>query len=105
MAGTIYNEADVTRTLINKASGTNHELVAAVAGKKIALIKCILTCDSEVGIEFNSDTTALTGEILAKSLVLDIDEIPWVVTAAGEALDVDLSSAATLDGIVYTIQI
>lgn len=97
------------------ASGTNNELIAAVAGKRIVVKSGVLVGAGSVTLIVRSGSTALSGAMsLAAATVLPFAPIPrgpsdpidygHFVTAVGEALNATLSSGVVVAGyLIYDL--
>lgn len=87
------------------SSGGNNEIVAAVSGKKIRVLALEGTINSPASLSIRSANTAISGPHPMSAngqKVLPMNEAGWFQTAAGEALNFDLSSAVQFGGsLVY----
>lgn len=98
----------VKRAVIDNATSGNNTLVAAVTGKKIAVHALLIVATDAVTIRLESGAggTALTGQMThaaASGEVLPWSLVPWVETAAGALLNLELSGAVSADGVLlYT---
>jgi len=98
----------VKRAAISAASSGNNTLVTAVAGKKIKVLGIILVVsgDVDVRLESGADGTALTGVISlaadGNGFVLPVAPIGyhWVETAAAALLNLELSAAVQVSGVL-----
>lgn len=85
----------------------NTAIVAAVTGKKIRVLAVAAHALTAVTIHFESSTTQISADVAAGATggyVRPMGQLPygWFETAAGEALNVNLSSAvATGIDLVY----
>jgi hypothetical protein len=109
MSTRIDNFADVEvnqrikRKVIDHATSGDNELVAAVAGKKIRVYNVVLISAGTVNVRFESGAggTALTGQL---NLIANVGFAPGhdpnghFETAAGQALNLELSGAVSVDG-------
>lgn len=89
------------------ASG-NNEVVAAVTDKKIRVVSGILIADVYVNIKFQSATTDKTGLFrLAPNTGFIMPHNPsgWTETAAGEALNLNLSATANVGGVINYVEV
>lgn len=92
-------QTTVLRTFANPASLGDNSIVAAVSGKKIRVISASIVSASANSIKFRSGTTdisALYAFAANGGMVLDFNEHGWFETAAGEALQLNLSAAAAV---------
>jgi hypothetical protein len=100
---------DVIHIPVNNAA-TDTELVAAVVGKRVRLLACMIICDAAAGAKMSivsgtantelvsfSPSTYATGE---NTLRLDFCPVGWGETAVGEALDLRQTTTDDLDGVV-----
>lgn len=101
--------SDPQYAVIDHATSGNNTLVAAVTGKKIRVLAFLLVAAGAVSARFESDAdgTALTGVMsLAANAVVEASHNPagWFETAAGELLNLELSGAVSVDGVlVYAL--
>lgn len=91
--------------LTASASGAT-AVVGATAGKKIKVLFYDLMVNGAVNVKFQSNATDLTGlyyfDAAGKGKVNDTnyDNSPWFETAVGEALNINLSAAVAVGGVV-----
>jgi hypothetical protein len=93
---------------LSLSAAGNANIVAAVAGKKIAVVGLVFTSDTATQFRLRSSGgtfTDLTGEIRIAAngqVVLPTCSIPYVITETGEALNVLNGSAPAVlfDGVV-----
>lgn len=90
------------------ASGAN-ELVAAVTGKRIVLLQFACVSNGTVNIKFQSGTTDLSKLfylVANVGFVLPMSSTHgWVTTAAGSALNLNLSGAVAVGGALSYIEL
>lgn len=91
--------------VIDNATLGDNEIVAAVAGKKIRVLSCLLIATGTVIVRFESGAggAALTGQmpLVANSgFSLTYNSAGWWETAAGESLNLELSAAISVDGVL-----
>ena len=91
--------------VIDHATSGNNEIVAAVAGKKIRVLSGLLIAGGTVTVRFESGPggAALTGQmpLVANSgFSLTYNSEGWWQTAAGESLNLELSGAISVDGVL-----
>jgi len=102
--------------LVDHATGGDNEIVAAVAGKRIAMISCLLISTGITTVRFESGTTGdnfLTGQMSTKDATgfmapAQSDSriwIPYWITNEGESLNIQLSAAVSVDGSVQYIEV
>lgn len=90
-------------------SGDN-TLVAAVAGKKIRVLACVLIAASAVTIRFESGAggTAMTGQMPVGAnggFTLPYNPHGWFDTIAGELLNLELGGAVAVAGVVVYVEV
>lgn len=94
----------IKRAVIDAATSGDNEAVAAVSGKKIRVHSCFLIMTgTAVTIRFESAAggTALTGQMQPSQgggFVLPHNPLGWFETVAGQALNIELSGAQSVDG-------
>ena len=92
--------------VVAAATGGDNTLVAAVAGKKIRVRSLVLVASggaNNVRLESGAGGTALTGVMnLAANgqLVLQESYAGWCETAAGALLNLELSAATSVAGVI-----
>lgn len=100
----------VKRAAVAATTLGNNTLVAAVTGKSIRVLALVLVASggaNTVRLESDADGTALTGQMdLAADgqLVLPYNPAGWVVTVAGELLNLELSAATAVAGVVLYVE-
>lgn len=104
-----YSVQAVKRAVIDAATSGDNTLVAAVTGKKIRVLSCILVMTgTAITIRFESGAsgTALTGQMQPTQgggFVLPFNPVGWFETAASTLLNLELGGAQSADGVlVYT---
>ena len=99
----------LARAAVNAASSGDNTLVAAVSGAKIKVLEVVLVAASDVNVRFESGAggTALTGvmSLLAagdNALVLPLAQpgYHWFETVAGALLNLELSGAVQVSGLI-----
>lgn len=90
------------------SSSGNNEIVAAVSGKSIAVLGYVLVANGAVNVKWRSASTDKTGLLyLAANGGAAVPVVPlsklgagacWFATAAGEALNLNLSGAVAVGG-------
>lgn len=85
------------------ASATG-ELVAAVAGKSIAVLQVFATTDADGGtIQFTDGTDPISEvHTLAAGAVIPFSGCPWFQTASGLPLEVEITGNVAID-VVYAV--
>ena len=102
-----YQTQRVKRAVIDAATSGDNSIVSAVTGKKIRVLSVVLVSAGTVTVRFESGAggTALTGQLtLAANVGFSSGYSPvgHFETAAGAALNLELSGAVSVDGwIVY----
>jgi hypothetical protein len=91
--------------IVASASG-NTSIVALVSAKKIRVLGLCFTVNGAVNVKWQSNTTDKTGlfygDAAGKGKVLPFNPLGWFETAAGEALNINLSGAVAVGGeLVY----
>jgi hypothetical protein len=105
-----YQIQDVKRAVIDHATSGDNTLVAAVTGKKIRVLSCVLISNGTCSIRFESGAggTALTGQM---NLVANVgfstgySPVGHFETAAGELLNLEISAAVSVDGWLAYIEV
>lgn len=95
----------IRRIPIDHATSGDNTLVAAIANTKIRVLACLLIAASAVVVRFESDAggTALTGQMNVPGdggFVLPFNPVGWFETAAGALLNLELSGAVSVDGVL-----
>lgn len=88
---------------ISVSSSGNNEIVPLVAGRRIKVIAAILVSAGTVSVKFRSASTDLSGAmpLIANSgFVIPESFVGWVVTEPGEALNLHLSGAVQVSGML-----
>ena len=89
----------------------NNTLVAAVTGKKIRVLSAVLVASggaNTVRFESDADGTALSGLMDIGDngqLVLPLNGFGWLETVAGELLNLELSAATLVAGVLVYEQV
>lgn len=98
--------SDVQHAVIDHAESGDNTVVAAVAGKKIRVVGFVLVAAGAVDARFESDAdgTALTGVMTLAAagdrIASGFSPLGWFETAAGELLNLELSGAVSVDGML-----
>ena len=98
--------ANLTSVAINAASSGDNSLVTATASQTTRVYKFFMVNAgaTDVNVKFRSATTDFHPASPLKpggSFTLDFDGEPWFVTAANEALNLNLSAAVQVSGRAY----
>ncbi len=93
------------RAVINVAGSGDNTLVAAVTGRTIRVLSVVLVPAAAVTVRFESDAdgSPLSGEMpLAANavFVLPHNQLGWFETVVAELLNLELSGAVAVDGIL-----
>jgi hypothetical protein len=108
---TVYNGTTALTpkfAVIDHATSGNNTIVTAVADKKIRVHQCVLNVAADVTIRFESgaDGTALSGQFQVKAgsgFVLPFSPMGWFETGVNTLLNLELSGAVSVDGVLgYT---
>jgi hypothetical protein len=99
----MYDSLNIKRLVVDHAVSGDNTLVAAVTGKRIRVLQCLLVASAAVTVRFESGAsgTALTGQMqLAANGGFEADFNPagHFETAAGALLNLELSGAVSVDG-------
>jgi hypothetical protein len=106
-----YAVQNAKRAVIDNAVSGNNTLVAAVTGKRIRVLSLVaVMTGTAVTIRFESaaDGTALTGQMQPSAgggFVLPFNPVGWFETAASELLNMELSGAQSVDGVLQYVLI
>lgn len=99
---------DIKRAVISASSSGANAIVAAVTGKKIKVLGCYIVASNSVNVKFQSASTDITGLAYLTTnsgFVLPSPTVAqnhWFETAAGEALNLNLSGNVAVGGaIIY----
>ena len=96
----------LTVTTIAKNTSGDTTLVAAVSGQTTRVHRMKFTCDGANLILIKRGSTEIDRFRYPASggaLVLDFSSYPWYVTAANEALVINTSTTANVDGSIETV--
>lgn len=92
---------------ISTSSSGNTELIAAVTGRKIRVISYVIVCNAAVNVKFQSGSTDITGLLYFAAnggAACTVEGLGCFQTAAGEALNINLSGAIAVGGhITYVV--
>lgn len=92
---------------IDVAISGDNTLVAAVVGKRILVLSCVLIAAGAVNVRFEDGAsgTALSGQMnltTNSGFTAPFSEIGWTVTSVNTLLNLELSGAVSVDGwLVY----
>lgn len=104
------NAASPLRSAISAATSGNNTIVAAVAGKKIRVLAMSLSFSGTVNAKFQSgasgtDKTGLFYGVANTQVVLPYNKLGWFETAAGALLNLNLSGAVAVGGVIDYIEV
>ena len=110
---TIYNGTTALTpkfAVIDAATSGNNTLVAAVTSKKIRVLALMLVAGGTVNVRFESgaDGTALSGQMqLTAQTGFSLPHSPtgWFETASGTLLNLELSAAVSVDGMLVYVEV
>lgn len=100
--------SQLTPTKIDFATSGNHNVIAGVSAKVIAVYRVLLVVAGATNITFEDGTTALTGALpLAANgtVVLDFQSEPWFVTSTAAAFNINSSAAVQVSGAIWATQV
>lgn len=106
-----YATQVVKRAVIDGATSGDNTLVSAVTGKKIRVLACFaMMTGTAVTIRFESAAggTALTGQMQPTQgggFVLPYNPVGWFETAEAELLNMELSGAQSVDGVLVYVEV
>lgn len=88
---------------IDASSSGNNEIVAAVSGKQIRVINCMMIASGAVNAKFQSSAggTDVTGTLpltANSGFTQPESRVGWFETVAGESLNLNLSGAVQVGG-------
>lgn len=89
--------------VVNKAAAATTDLIAAVAGQKVRAYALRLNVAGAVVVSILDGATLLERfnfGAAGDGVYLDLREMPYYVTTAGNALRITLSAAVQVDGVV-----
>lgn len=96
--------------IIDAASSGDNTILAAVASKKIRVISCLLVAAGTVNVRFESGAsgTALTGQmnlVANTGFCLPYNPAGWFQTGTNTLLNLELSAAISVDGMLTYIEV
>ena len=103
-------QAQVKYAKIDAATSGDNTIVAAVGNKKIRVLSLFYMASGTVNARWESGAsgTALTGQVehtAQTGVVLPFSEDGWFETAAGALLNLELSTAISVDGALTYIEV
>lgn len=108
MSSLPLDNLDIRRIAISASASGDNAILAAITAKRIRLVAVALTAAGAVNVKWKSgaSTDLSSAMVLAASgdgFVLPYNVAGWVETAAGEALNLNLSGAVAVTGHVTVI--
>lgn len=96
--------------VIDHATSGDNTIVAAVATKKIRVLSLVLVASGTTTVRFESGAggTALTGQmalIANTGFQLGFNPLGWFETSAGALLNLELSAAVSVDGVLCYVEV
>lgn len=96
--------------IIDAATSGDNTLVAAVTSKKIRVLSLVMVASGAVNVRFESGAsgTALSGQMnLAANggFTLPFNPLGWFETASGTLLNLELSGATSVDGMLTYVEV
>lgn len=85
------------RASISENTIANNEIVGAVANKRIVVLNVVITVQSGQTMQWKSGTTAISGAMDSSYTAGDA-HAGLLVTAIGEALNLDMTAATLIAG-------
>lgn len=105
----LATEFAVKYGLINENGAATYEIVAAVTGSKIRLLSFAISTSGAGSILFESGTTDLSGIIAINAttipVVLPFNQLGWLETTSGAALNLTTTGAVDFDGCFSYIEV
>jgi len=102
-----YGRFPVKFVAIDEASSGASAQIAAVTGKRIRVMSFFMVAAGAVGVKFQSATTDLTGvmSLAANGGISTTSHSGLFETAAGEALNINLSAAVQVSGSMAYVEL
>lgn len=94
--------------VVSCAAGSDNTLIAASPGKIVRVYRLMVVVAGDTTVLFKCGSTAKSGAMSLKangSIVLDYQNEPWYVGAAGEAFVMTLGSAVQASGTIWYTQV
>ena len=107
----LARHASIKYAVVDEASSGDNTLVAAVAGKQILLISCIIIATGDVNIRFEdgaSSGTFLSGQMALTAnsgFTAPFNEGGWLIASVNTLLNLELSGATSVDGMLTYIEV
>ena len=95
---------------IDVASSGDNTLVAAVSGKQLLLLSCVLISAGAVNARFEDGAggTALSGQMNLTTncgFTAPFNEGGWCITSSNTLLNLELSAAISVDGFLSYVEV
>ena len=93
----------VKSAIINESSMGDNPVIEAVPGLRLAVVQLRVLAAGAVNIKFRSGTTDIDGLAYLTTdsgYILNFSPVGWFTTNAGEALNLNLSAAVAVGGIL-----
>ena len=96
--------------VIDHATSGDNTIVAAVSGKKIRVLSLVLVASGTTTVRFEAGAsgTALTGQmalVANTGFALPFNPVGWFETSSGALLNLELSAAVSVDGVVCYVEV
>ncbi len=107
----LVSHAEIKYAVINIAGSGDNTIVAAVAGKKILMLSCVIISGGDVNVRFEdgaSSGTFLSGEmpLTANSgFQAAFNEGGWFIGSTNTLLNIELSGAVSVDGMLTYVEV
>lgn len=99
----------IKRAVISESGAGDNALVAAVTGKKIRVLALEMSASGAVNGKLQSDSTDITGlhyfGAAGDVWCLPYNVAGWCETVAGEKLDLNLSGAVAVGGVLVYAEV
>lgn len=95
---------------ITASSSGDNTVVSAVAGKQIVVLQVALISNGTVNVKFQSgasgtDLTGLFYLVANTGFVMNLSQIGWFKTVAGSLLNLNLSGAVAVGGVLSYVEV
>jgi len=106
----ISQSSGIKYAAINVGSSGNNTLISAASGKRLIILACVLVSSGAVNVEFQDGVsgTPLSGAMnltTNSGFTLPFSEGGWGETSQGVLLNLNLSSATAVDGMLVYCEI
>lgn len=100
---------EIKRAVISHGSSGSNTIVSGVSGKRIRVMGVAIVVGGSVGVEFRSGGTGITGQMSfsgsGDGMVMGYNPLGWFETEQGESLNMQLSSAVNVGGVLQYIEV